>query len=1069
MSSAIDMASAATAATTTTLTDGAGIVIVPVVTPMPPRTPALREQAAPATRVRVPRTPKRVAIPAADHANHADTAADTAANHRARRKRTTITVPDTSGGSTEDAARSESLRSAPQRGRTTGGPRRGSGVQGLARRARVEPLEPEGQTLYGLPDPLLVALPALRQAILEGPLDIALRSVAEGLVLVLSPAVARIWIADVAPMTAWSDADSRIGGLELLPALTLRAQARSAGRHEPPDVQQSTKGDERRAGGSDPVPADRDGDGASSDPRSDAPYPLDPSPEPPMPDPLIADVAAARRPVVLLDADEHPLARAWMESGTEAWKDLQSEARAEDTGAPLATLGTLAAYPLRARGQLLGVVAVAATRRLAARQLAALEELADLAALAIDRDRLLSYSRGQEAVAQTVVRHAPVAMALISGPEYTLELANPAFAALLGLEGESLLAGRLLADVIGERARGIAASLRLDAAYAGDEPQAMIELPLPRDRRVTYWNVTTSPLAGIAGGGALVAGVEVTRQVMARQRAQESAEVAEVRVRQMMSLHATSLAVASQLGADPRDLLADLLRRSLALLNARAGAIYVRDPERDMLEVMVCEGLRRDYTGSRIQGGAGIAGQVAHTGRGLIVDDYRAYPFRAAIYDDEAFSAVIAVPLIHSNQVVGVLDVLDDAEQRTFTDDDLWLLELFAAQAAQAIQNARMYVELERAYRAQRELDRLKDDFIATASHELRTPLTGVQGFLDLLLDLPATLADPQARHFAGKAAAAAEELAEIAERLLQTSRLDTGRIELHLSAALLAPLVEDALRSVRELHEARGDAHQVVVVVPNDIWVTVDYERLKEVLDNLVSNALKYSPEGGRVVVDCSPAPFGIAACRERGGGTLDESPTVVLPTASLRPEAALPDYTAVGGDPGVSASRPSPTVLAAAASRPFVVLTVSDEGMGIAPQERSRLFGRFSRLDAARVSQIRGTGLGLYICRQLARAMGGDVWLLQSAPGQGSTFAVALPQAAPQQPAPQQGDLQAELLDAQQRLQGMRQAGQQAMGYDSLAPGTMDEPALVPALTPHPAPAQTEADAQEQRSETG
>jgi signal transduction histidine kinase/PAS domain-containing protein len=933
-------------------------------------------------------------------------------------------------------------------------------VHGLAQRARTEPLSPAEQTLYGLPDPLLVALPALRQAILNGPLDAALQTMAEGLVRTLAPAVARVWIANVAPIAAWSEAGSRVGGVELLPALGLRAAAHSTSQAIQPRAGDTELGNASSAALCRPASPDPTDDGGSPDlapnPYADAYGDL---PADPVPDPLIADVAAARRPVVLFDAVGHPLARAWTQPANDSGAGTGTDGGAEAAHAPLATLGTLAAYPLRARGQLLGVLAVAAARRLAARQLAALEELTDLAALAIDHDRLLTYSRSREAVAQTVVRHAPVAMALICGPEYTVELANPAFASLLGLEGETPLAGRRLDDVIGERARGIAASLRLDAAYAGDEPLAMIELPMHRDRRVTYWNVTTSPLAGIEGAAALVAGVEVTRQVMARQRAQESAEVAEVRVRQMMALHATSLAVASQLGADPRELLADLLRRSLALLNAGAGAIYVRDPDRDMLEVVVCEGLRRDYTGSRIHGGAGIAGQVACTGRGLIVDDYRAYPFRAAIYDDEAFSAVIAVPLIHSNQVVGVLDVLDDAEQRTFTDDDLWLLELFAAQAAQAIQNARMYVELERAYHQQRELDHLKDDFIATASHELRTPLTGVQGFLDLLLDLPATQADPQAHRFALKASSAAEELADIAERLLQTSRLDTGRIELQLSAVPLAALVEDALRSVRELHEARGGAHEVVSEVPAETWVTVDRDRLKEVVDNLVSNAIKYSPHGGRVTVGSVPAPFG-AAWQVARSGAIDESPTVVLPTATLRPEAGpterMPVYTASAIDPGMSATRPSPGVLAAAESRPYVMLTVRDEGMGIAPHERARLFGRFSRLDGARVSQIRGTGLGLYICRQLARAMGGDVWLLESVPGQGSVFAVALPQAAPQLSWMPEAAPQPELVElpparpvaTPERSVGATPNSGQTIYASTCA--TEDEPALVPALTP-------------------
>ena len=104
----------------------------------------------------------------------------------------------------------------------------------------------------------------------------------------------------------------------------------------------------------------------------------------------------------------------------------------------------------------------------------------------------------------------------------------------------------------------------------------------------------------------LVAAVDVTRQVFARQRAQEAAEVAQERIGQMMTLHATSLAVASQLGADPRELLDDILQRSISLLEARAGTVYVRTPRSGELEVVVCQGLRGDYIGSRIRTGVNV-------------------------------------------------------------------------------------------------------------------------------------------------------------------------------------------------------------------------------------------------------------------------------------------------------------------------------------------------------------------------------------------------------------------------------------------------------------------------------
>ena len=831
---------------------------------------------------------------------------------------------------------------------------RESSILGLAERAR---LLTEQRPLLPLPDALIVALPEMRQALLNHSLDDGLRLVVDALARVLAPAMAQAWIAEP---PSWASEQGRVGGLELFPALRPRAAARAEARSHPLEPET-------------PSVAEASTSGAL--------------PRPPLrPDPLIEEVAAVRRPVLLFAADDSPLASEWvwrMPVAAVAPPALEGEQAA-------ARIGTLAAYPLRARGQFLGVLAVAASTRLSPRHLAALEELADLAALAADRDRLLSYSRSQEALSQTVVRHTPVAMAVLTGREHTFALTNPTFARLLALESETPLTGKRLRDVAPERAAALAVSLRLDAVYEAGEPQAMMELPIHLDRGMTYWNVMSTPLPGVSTsvGGVLVAAVDVTRQVTARQRSQEVAEVAQERIGQMMTLHATSLAVASQLGADPRELLADILRRSISLLEARAGTVYVRDPRYDDLEVVVCEGLRGDYVGSRIRVGEGLAGRVAQTGQGLLVDDYRAYPFRAAIYDDEAFNAVIAVPLIHRGQVVGVLDVLDDAERRAFTDDDLWLLDLFAAQAAQAIENARTYVELEHAYRKQRELDRMKDDFIATASHELRTPLTGVQGFLDLLLDYPGSRDEPLALNFLRKASDSALELAEIAERLLQTSRLDTGRIELHLGPVRLATVVEEALRSFRELQAAQGQTHELVAEAPADLYVQADLGRLKEALDNLVSNAIKYSPKGGRVVVRCEPASFATVERGSKSSGLGKDGKDI-----EDRPTLVLPHLPADAADPETDPEAPLPALVTGAKQQPFVTITVSDEGMGIPQGERSRLFGRFARMESARASQIRGTGLGLYICRQTLRAMGGDVWLAASEPGRGSTFALALP----------------------------------------------------------------------------
>jgi signal transduction histidine kinase len=344
--------------------------------------------------------------------------------------------------------------------------------------------------------------------------------------------------------------------------------------------------------------------------------------------------------------------------------------------------------------------------------------------------------------------------------------------------------------------------------------------------------------------------------------------------------------------------------------------------------------------------------------------------------------------------------VLDDGERRTFTEEDLRLLELFAMQAAQAAENARAYVELERAYRKQRDLDRLKDDFIATASHELRTPLTGVQGFLELLLELPAMQADPLAQEFAQRAADSAQELAEIAERLLQTARLDSGRMDLHSGPVRLAPVVERTLRSFGDLEAAQGRRHTLAAEIPEGFVAQADLGRLKEILDNLVSNAIKYSPPSGEIIVRCAPAPFGLASRlpvealeHDTSGETLADAPERFVDGPTVELPVVITDDEDVALDPARGACLPVRALLEAAEMRPYLVLTLSDQGIGVPEQERPRLFGRFSRLDGARLSQARGAGLGLYICRQLARAMGGDVWLQESEPGQGSVFALALP----------------------------------------------------------------------------
>ena len=285
-------------------------------------------------------------------------------------------------------------------------------------------------------------------------------------------------------------------------------------------------------------------------------------------------------------------------------------------------MGTVAAYPLLARGQFLGVLDGVYPRPPGSSpSWRLLEELADLAALAADRDRLLSYSRSQEALAQTVVRQAPVAIAVLTGDEKTSRslqsrlcrsprggARKTSAAAVWPTCYPPIALGRRRQPAPGRRLRERRAA---SDDRAADSPPGTWHDLLERDQ------LTALPAARSVSRGVLVAAVEVTRQVVARQRAQESAEMAQDRIGQMMTLHATSLAVAEPAGCRP----ARAAGRHPSPVDSSAECasrrrLRARTPVRGELEVIVCQGLTRRLCRRRIRVGGGLAGRVGQTGQG---------------------------------------------------------------------------------------------------------------------------------------------------------------------------------------------------------------------------------------------------------------------------------------------------------------------------------------------------------------------------------------------------------------------------------------------------------------------
>ena len=231
----------------------------------------------------------------------------------------------------------------------------------------------------------------------------------------------------------------------------------------------------------------------------------------------------------------------------------------------------------------------------------------------------------------------------------------------------------------------------------------------------------------------------------------------------------------------------------------------------------------------------------------------------------------------------------------------------------------------------ERRLDEAKSDFIATVSHELRTPMTAVLGAAKTLLREDIVLSPERRRQLLEMIGAQGTRLTHITEEVLLASRLDRGDLRFDSESVDVAELVRGAVETMRE--QLPESISLSAAVEPNGAVVVGDPDRIEQVLLNLIDNAVKYSPYGGAVTVSTEPSETGVR-------------------------------------------------------------VQVEDEGIGIPVSEQQSIFEKFYRADPHQREVPGGTGLGLYISRELVRRMGGSIGV-QSRPGEGSTFFFELPAA--------------------------------------------------------------------------
>ncbi len=313
--------------------------------------------------------------------------------------------------------------------------------------------------------------------------------------------------------------------------------------------------------------------------------------------------------------------------------------------------------------------------------------------------------------------------------------------------------------------------------------------------------------------------------------------------------------------------------------------------------------------------------------------------------------SLLFAPIHYGGNVIGLLSA-QSYRPHAYTRRHMEMLKEISIHAGIAITNARLNSELREALKQAQESDQLKNHFLMTASHELRTPLTAIQGYLELLGTFGEVVDEEAKLRFLNNARRACEELVLLLGNVMDTSRVDQDRVSLNLGPVKVIKAVQLILE-ILEPTIAREE-RPVVVSIPDDLNVWVDDLRLRQILLNVVGNALKYTPPFSQIEI----------SAEEVDGDSLSER------LQSL----GRHDFNATADQ--------------------YVIINVRDWGPGIGAQDQSRLFTKFMRLDSALNSVQRGAGLGLYLCRQLVEAMDGHIWIeSQGIAGEGSAFVIALP----------------------------------------------------------------------------
>ncbi len=410
------------------------------------------------------------------------------------------------------------------------------------------------------------------------------------------------------------------------------------------------------------------------------------------------------------------------------------------------------------------------------------------------------------------------------------------------------------------------------------------------------------------------------------------------RARETATLVAVGREITSTL--DLPQVLERLTTRAHDLLTQDTSAVCLMEPGGQTLRAVAAVGQLADqikaYT---FRVGEGILGFVAQSGVPEIVNAAGHDPRARHLPDtdaDQETEKLICAPLSVRGQIIGVMAIWREAHEAAFTQADLDFLGGLARQAAVAIENARLYDEARRAQETAEAANKAKSTFLANMSHELRTPLNAIIGYSEILqeelTDVGETgyLPDLQKINSAGK------HLLGLINDILDLSKIEAGKMQVYRETFAVAAMVHEVVTTIKPLIQKKSN-HLVVQCPTEVIPMYSDLTKVRQILFNLLSNASKFT-ENGTITFMVKPTP--------------------------ADPQAA----------PG------------------FIDFTVRDSGIGMTPEQLSKLFQAFQQADDSTTRKYGGTGLGLVITQRFCQMLGGDIQA-ESDYGVGTTFTVRLP----------------------------------------------------------------------------